>query len=59
MVWWLGRPSHRTIITDSNTAVGIGVVVSTALNRTTITDSNTSIDIGVLVRTALTPHYSN
>jgi len=31
MVWWLGRPSHRTAITDRYTAVGNGVVVRTAL----------------------------
>jgi len=30
MVWWLGRFSHRTTVTDSDTAVGNGVVVRAA-----------------------------
>jgi len=31
MMWWLGRPSHRTTVTDSDAAVVNGVGVITAL----------------------------
>ena len=30
MLWWRGRPSHRTTLIDSDTAIGNVVVVRTA-----------------------------
>jgi len=54
MVWWLARPSHRTTITDSDTAVGIVLVVRMALNSTTFTDTDIAVGNVEVVRTALT-----
>jgi len=59
MMWWLGRPSHRTTINDSDTAARNVVVVNKALKPTTITDSDTAVRNGVVVMMALTPHYNN
>jgi len=54
MVWWLGRPSQRTTVTDNDNALGKFVVFRTAIKPHYITYSDTDISNDVVVTTALT-----
>jgi len=59
MSCWEGRPSHRTSIRDSDTAVRNGVAVRTAHTPHYNTDIDSAVGNVVVVITALTPHYNN
>jgi len=54
MVWWLGRPSHRTTISASISAVGNSVVVRKCLKPHLKNDSFTVVGYDILVRMELT-----
>jgi len=58
MVWWLGRPSQHATKTDSDTAVGIGVVVKTVLTALKYV-TETLLSVMVCWLGPYSPHYSN
>jgi len=53
MMWWVGRPSHRTTVTDSDTAVGNVWWLGRPTLLNTICDSESALGNAVVFRTAL------